>query len=188
MGHSQPLFLYFRLFYLNVQLVDKILPMLRFEPRISVFGRDRSTNWATTTACNNTSLVNRLNRNVVVSEDSNLVLFWWSTNGQEVFPGAPHLKDEDRANIMIFGFSGSDLRRIGFTRTNTDPIAIRFFSTAVDNAKSSHHLKLQERKSNRSTSLEHFLVLSNFLQFYHTKCEDAWQGRWHFLKKILLHF
>ena len=30
-GHSGPLFLCFRLFYLNVQLVDKILPMLGFE-------------------------------------------------------------------------------------------------------------------------------------------------------------
>ena len=27
-GHSWPLFLYFRLFFLNVQLVDKNLPML----------------------------------------------------------------------------------------------------------------------------------------------------------------
>ena len=28
MGNSRPLFLYFRLFYLNVQLVGKILPKL----------------------------------------------------------------------------------------------------------------------------------------------------------------
>ena len=44
MGHSRPLFLYFQLFYLNVQLVDKILPMLGFEPLISGVGSDRSTN------------------------------------------------------------------------------------------------------------------------------------------------
>ena len=53
MGHSRPLFLYslyFWLFYLNVQLVDKSLPMAEFEPRISGVGRDRSTSWATTTA------------------------------------------------------------------------------------------------------------------------------------------
>jgi hypothetical protein len=35
---------------------------------------------------------------------------------------------------MIFAFNGSELKRIGFTRTNTDPIAMRF-SNAVDNAK-----------------------------------------------------
>ena len=44
MGHSWPLFLYFRLFFLNVQVVDKILPMLGFEPRISGVRSDRSTN------------------------------------------------------------------------------------------------------------------------------------------------
>ena len=50
MGLSRPLFLYFRLFYFNVQLVDKILPMLGFEPQISGVGSHCSTNWATTTA------------------------------------------------------------------------------------------------------------------------------------------
>ena len=46
----RPLFLYFCLFFLNVQLVDKILMMLGFEPLISGVGKDHSTNWATTTA------------------------------------------------------------------------------------------------------------------------------------------
>ena len=50
MGQSRHLFLNFRLFYLNVQLVDKILPVLGFEPRIFGVGRDRSTHWAITTA------------------------------------------------------------------------------------------------------------------------------------------
>ena len=44
MGHSWRLFLYFCLFYLNVQLIDKILPMLGFEPRITGIGSDRTTN------------------------------------------------------------------------------------------------------------------------------------------------
>lgn len=63
----------------------------------------------------------------MVSDDNSLVLFWWSTSGNEVFPWAPHLKEEDRANIMIFSFNQSqaELKRIGFTRTNTDPVAIR---------------------------------------------------------------
>ena len=49
MDHSRPHFPYFHLFYLNVQLVNKILLMLGFEPQISGFGSDHSTNWATTT-------------------------------------------------------------------------------------------------------------------------------------------
>ena len=48
MGHSRPLLLYFRLFALH--LVDKILAMVGFEPRISGVRSDRSTNWATNTA------------------------------------------------------------------------------------------------------------------------------------------
>ncbi len=71
---------------------------------------------------------------------------WWSTNGQEVFPWAPHLKDEDRANIMIFAFNGSELKRIGFTRTNTDPIAMRFLN-AVDYAKRLSFQKSGGRKT-----------------------------------------
>ena len=50
MGNSRPLFLYFHLFFLNVQLVDKIVLTLGFEPRISDVRSDRSTNWAITTA------------------------------------------------------------------------------------------------------------------------------------------
>ena len=48
MGHSRPLFLYFRLFNFNVQLVDKVCRC--WDSRISGVGSDRSTNWATTTA------------------------------------------------------------------------------------------------------------------------------------------
>ena len=53
MGHSRPLFLYFRLF--NTYTVDskqmfnmnKFWPMTGFEPRTSGIGSNRSTNWAT---------------------------------------------------------------------------------------------------------------------------------------------
>ena len=44
MGHSRPLYFNCRLFYVNVQLVDKILPMLGFEPLISGIKSDSSTN------------------------------------------------------------------------------------------------------------------------------------------------
>ena len=44
MGHSRHLFLYFPLIYFNVQLVDKILPMLGFKPRNYGVGCDCSTN------------------------------------------------------------------------------------------------------------------------------------------------
>ena len=40
----------FRLFYFNVELVDKSLPVLGFKPWISGVRSDRFTNWATTIA------------------------------------------------------------------------------------------------------------------------------------------
>ena len=45
MGHSRPLFLYFRLFNTvnSKQMLDKSLPMPGFEPRISGVEGDRST-------------------------------------------------------------------------------------------------------------------------------------------------
>ena len=66
MGHSRSLFLYFCLFYLNVQLVDKNLPMLGFEPQISAKGNYHSTNWATTTAQERPSLQRTLMETVQV--------------------------------------------------------------------------------------------------------------------------
>ena len=44
MVYSWPLFLYFRIFYFNVQVVRKILQMLGFEPQISGVGSNHSTN------------------------------------------------------------------------------------------------------------------------------------------------
>ena len=45
-GHSRPLFIYFRLFNTvdNKQMFNKILPMTGVEPRISGIESDRSTN------------------------------------------------------------------------------------------------------------------------------------------------
>ena len=44
MGHIRPLFSLFLTFHFNLQLVDKTLPMMGLEPRISGVGSDRSTN------------------------------------------------------------------------------------------------------------------------------------------------
>ena len=54
MGHSRPLFLYFRLFNTveskQINIRYKSLPMTGLEPQTSGVGSDQSTNWATTTA------------------------------------------------------------------------------------------------------------------------------------------
>ena len=43
----------------------------------------------------------RLDRRLEVAADSSGLLVWWSTGGQEVFPWAPSLREEDRANLVL---------------------------------------------------------------------------------------
>ena len=68
----------------------------------------------------------RLERKILLSDDSSIVLFWWSISGHEVFPWTPQLRDEDRANVMMFSLKNpSQPSRLGFIRTHTDPIGFR---------------------------------------------------------------
>ena len=68
----------------------------------------------------------RLERKILLSEDSSTALFWWSISGHEVFPWTPQLRDEDRANVMMFSLKNpSQPVRLGYTRTHTDPIGFR---------------------------------------------------------------
>ncbi len=70
----------------------------------------------------------RIPRHLLLSADSSHLLCWWSCQpGQDVFPWAPHLRDEDRANVMLFRTTKEEqpLIRRGYIRTASDPIAIR---------------------------------------------------------------
>ena len=73
----------------------------------------------------------RLNRKILLSQDSNSVLFWWSISGQEVYPWAPKLNDEDRANFILYQLKNkksNEPKRLGFARNNSDPVQVRFIS------------------------------------------------------------
>ena len=68
----------------------------------------------------------RLNRSILLSKDSSLVAFWWPISGQEVFPWTPQMKEEDRANVMLYSLKNpSQPSRLGFIRTHSDPIGFR---------------------------------------------------------------
>ena len=71
-------------------------------------------------------IFSRLERKIRMSDDSSVVLFWWSTSGHEVFPWTPQLRDEDRANVMLFSLKNpAQPVRLGYVRTHTDPIGFR---------------------------------------------------------------
>ena len=69
----------------------------------------------------------RVHRSILLSQDSSLAAFWWSVSGQEVFPWTPQMKEEDRANVMLYSLKNPNQpSRLGFIRTHTDPIGFRF--------------------------------------------------------------
>ncbi len=75
----------------------------------------------------------RLARKVMLSSDSSTCLIWWSQSGQEVFPWAPHLNEEDRANVFMFSLKSKkdgQPRRLGYGRSHSDPVLFRFLPTS----------------------------------------------------------
>ena len=74
MGHSRPLFIYFRLFNTvdNKQMLNKILPMTGVELQNSGIKSNRSTNWATTTSLQ-PSFISQYKRYLLVSSCTYLI-------------------------------------------------------------------------------------------------------------------
>ena len=70
--------------------------------------------------------ISRLNRRVALSPSGDHAVVWWSASDQEVFPWAPNLREEDRANVMLFSLKEDPPRRLGFLRTHSNPVAFRF--------------------------------------------------------------
>ena len=67
----------------------------------------------------------RLDRKLEVSADSSQLLVWWSTGGQEVFPWAPSLREEDRANLAVIGISPQP-HLTACSRISGEPLYCRF--------------------------------------------------------------
>ena len=67
----------------------------------------------------------RLDRKLEISPDSSQLLVWWSTGGQEVFPWAPSLREEDRANLVVVGLN-NQTSVIACSRIGGEPLYCRF--------------------------------------------------------------
>ncbi len=65
----------------------------------------------------------------MLSADASLALVWWSPPDQEVFPWAPNLREQDRANVMLFSLRNpAKPQPLGYLRTSAHPISFRFLS------------------------------------------------------------
>ena len=71
-----------------------------------------------------------MHRNLLLSRDGSYLVVWSLASENEVYPWAANLNDEDRANILVYSIKNFDQsvdpRRLGFLRTNSDPLAIRY--------------------------------------------------------------
>ncbi|KAG7204560.1 hypothetical protein KM043_004984 [Ampulex compressa] len=68
----------------------------------------------------------RLDKKVQVNKCGDLILIWWKTTMNEVYPWSPNVKEYDRANIHLYRLSGIKLELICYIRTEFDPLCITF--------------------------------------------------------------
>jgi WD40 repeat protein len=97
----------------------------------------------------------RLDRKIVLSTDCQQLVIWWPIGSQEVFPWSPQLKEEDRANLILFSLKAAEPRLVAFHRTGTDPLYFRFLS----DGNTLHYLaQAQEGAKRGETQLENTIL------------------------------
>lgn len=71
----------------------------------------------------------RLHRHVSANTTGEMVLTWWQTSRHEVYPWAPNVKDRDRANVHVYTVTATHLDLLGYFRTESEPVCVRFSRT-----------------------------------------------------------
>ncbi|PSN33632.1 hypothetical protein C0J52_14255, partial [Blattella germanica] len=54
------------------------------------------------------------------------VLIWWRCTRDEVYPWSPLVKDQDRANVHVYGINGTKAELLCYYRTEFDPVCVSF--------------------------------------------------------------
>ncbi|XP_043496759.1 WD repeat-containing and planar cell polarity effector protein fritz isoform X1 [Polistes fuscatus] len=68
----------------------------------------------------------RLDKNIQINKPGDLILIWWKSTMNEVYPWSPVVKEHDRANIHLYRLTGTKLDLIYYVRTEFDPLCIKF--------------------------------------------------------------
>lgn len=68
----------------------------------------------------------RLDRHLSSNKSGDIILTWWYSTRNEVYPWSPLVKDEDRANIHIYLLDGTKVELLCFYRTEFDLINVNF--------------------------------------------------------------
>ncbi|KAK8386319.1 hypothetical protein O3P69_010769 [Scylla paramamosain] len=68
----------------------------------------------------------RFERRLSASLSGDMVVVWWQTSDDEVYPWSPLAKDRDRANILVYGLRGASLDLVCYCRTEMAPLSVSF--------------------------------------------------------------
>ncbi|KAF7413526.1 hypothetical protein HZH68_002015 [Vespula germanica] len=68
----------------------------------------------------------RLDKKIEINKPGDLILIWWKSTMNEVYPWSPVVKEHDRANIHLYRLTGTKLDLICYVRTEFDPLCIKF--------------------------------------------------------------
>ncbi|XP_051174546.1 WD repeat-containing and planar cell polarity effector protein fritz [Leptopilina boulardi] len=68
----------------------------------------------------------RLDKKIQSNRSGDLILIWWKSAMNEIYPWSPTIKEHDRANVQIHRLNGLKMDLICYLRTEYDPLCITF--------------------------------------------------------------
>lgn len=68
----------------------------------------------------------KINRNMVINTNNDLVAIWTKSSQNEFFPWRPSFKDQERANLHIYKLNRTKFEPMCFYWTENNPIAVEF--------------------------------------------------------------
>ncbi|KAK3928665.1 WD repeat-containing and planar cell polarity effector protein fritz [Frankliniella fusca] len=68
----------------------------------------------------------RLERKLVCNVSGDMFVVWWHSSHDEVYPWSPVVKDEDRANVLVYGVSGLKVELLCHHRSEFELLSVLF--------------------------------------------------------------
>lgn len=68
----------------------------------------------------------RLERKLACNVSGDMFVVWWHSSHDEVYPWSPIVKDEDRANVLVYGVSGLKVELLCHHRSEFELLSVSF--------------------------------------------------------------
>lgn len=68
----------------------------------------------------------RFERKLSANLSGDMLVVWWQTSEDEVYPWSPLAKDRDRANILVYSLHSTSLDLVCYCRTEMAPLSVSF--------------------------------------------------------------